>query len=208
MKSNPTFSEETLLWKENISLIAGLDEVGRGAFAGPVVVGAVIFRKNISFEDTPLIEINDSKLLSTKKREKLAKLIRKEAEAYSLAIIDVERINAVGIAEATKEAFKKAIESLPITPEYCFFDAFPLLTYPLARQKAIVGGDRISFSIAAASIIAKVYRDNLMEEINETYGDYGFKTNKGYGTKFHREQIKKLGLSSYHRTSFNLEKYL
>lgn len=207
-KIRPTFTEEVVLWNRGIKNIAGLDEVGRGAFAGPVVVAAVIFPPHLRFQNVLLHEINDSKLLSPKKRALLSELIKNEAQAFSLAEVSVERINMAGIGNATKEAFQKAIDDLSSFPDFCLFDGFPLESFDRTKQKAIIKGDRISFSIAAASIIAKVYRDTLMEEFSDVYGDYGFEQNKGYGTSFHRKQIGKLGLSPVHRTSFSLERFL
>lgn len=201
--TKPTFDEEQLLWNEGIAHIAGVDEVGRGCFAGPVVTAAVIMPRNFTATD----EINDSKLLSAKKREKLAAIIKAHAVAYAIAEISVDIINQIGIGRATQQAFHLAITKLSVPPEFILMDAFYIQTIAREIQKPIIHGDQKSISIAAASIIAKVYRDKLMQQLHKQYILYDFATNKGYGTKKHREAIKQFGLCALHRTSFNLEKY-
>lgn len=200
----PTFVHESLFWNQGLQYIAGVDEVGRGCFAGPVVAGAVILPPH--FTETE--GINDSKLVSAKKRIKLAEHIKKHAVAFSIAEISVARINAVGVGKAAQEAFVKAISSLQHTPQHILIDAFRITAIDPKIQTPIIHGDRISLSIAAASIIAKVYRDELMERLHTKYEQYDFFTNKGYGTKKHREAIGKYGLCDLHRTSFNLSKFL
>lgn len=204
----PTFSEEQALWSKGITHIAGIDEVGRGAFAGPVVAASVVFPPNIVFKNTLLLSINDSKLLSAKKREALAEAIKDEASCFAIGEIGVDVINKIGIGKATKLAFQKSLDRLSHKAEFCLIDAFALETFDTLRQKAIVHGDQISVSIAAASIVAKVYRDQLMEKLHDSYKHYNFFQNKGYGTAFHREQIGKHGLSVMHRTSFALDRFL
>jgi ribonuclease HII len=201
--TKPTFDEEQLLWNQGIAHVAGVDEVGRGCFAGPVVTAAVIMPHNFTATD----EINDSKLLSAKKREKLAEIIKKFALAYAIAEIPVAIINAIGIGKATQQAFHLAITKLSLPPEFILMDAFYIQTIAREIQKPIIHGDQKSISIAAASIIAKVYRDELMKKLHALYEVYDFATNKGYGTKKHREAIKQFGLCDLHRTSFNLQKY-
>lgn len=202
--TKPTFDEEQLLWDQNFQFIAGIDEVGRGCFAGPVVTAAVILPKTLSCAG----EVNDSKLLSAKKRKKLSEIIKKEALSFSIAEISVEIINEIGIGKATQKAFRKAIRDLSIQPEYILIDAFYIEELDRKNQKPIVHGDGISISIAAASILAKVYRDEIMQQLHEYYKNYDFFTNKGYGTKKHREAIKKFGLCDLHRKSFNLSKFV
>ncbi len=200
----PTFDEEKLLWNEGITHVAGVDEVGRGCFAGPVVTAAVIMPQDF----TATNEINDSKLLSAKKREKLATLIKEYALAYAIAEVSVAVINEIGIGKATQQAFHLAIIQLSVPPEFILMDAFYIQTIAREIQKPIIHGDQKSISIAAASIIAKVYRDELMKQLHEQYPLYDFATNKGYGTKKHREAIKQFGLCDLHRKSFNLQKYV
>ncbi len=200
----PTLDLEKDLWNSGYSLVCGLDEVGRGSFAGPVVVGAVIFPQGIRLPEG----IRDSKLVKPEKRKILASQIKDCASDFSIAEVSVEIINRVGIGKATQIAFYQAIKSLKLDPEYLLIDAFYVDNIDRKKQKPILHGDGICMSIAAASIIAKVYRDELMEKLSEDYPEYNFAKHKGYGTKEHQQAIKKHGLSKIHRTSFNLDKFL
>jgi len=222
--NRPSIKEEIALWKKGYDFVIGVDEVGRGAFAGPVVAGAVLFeRKNSHKSITSLLQkgINDSKLLTSQKREILSRMIKKSAAFYSIAAVNVGKINKRGIKSATEAAFRKAItkiitniqkrSNLSSNRFYLLADGFHIKyirKLGLKNQKAIIKGDRKSVSIAAASIIAKVYRDKLMEKLDKKYPGYGFARNKGYGTRYHREALKKYGLSKIHRSSFNLKKFL
>jgi ribonuclease HII len=200
----PTLRFEEKLWSEGKKYIVGIDEVGRGCFAGPVVVGAVMFSSESQIPEG----IADSKLLKPQKREELDKLIRESAVSFAIAEVSVEVINDLGIGKATQQAFREVLEKLDTTPDQILIDAFFIEGIDKTIQKPIIGGDRVCISIAAASIIAKVYRDRLMDELDKDYPQYGLKKNKGYGTKAHRDAIKKYGLSKLHRTSFNLDKFL
>jgi ribonuclease HII len=200
----PTFQYETALWKQGLQYIAGVDEVGRGCFAGPVVAAAVVLPSNFRATN----EIDDSKRLSPQKRNKLAGIIKEHALAFSIAEIPVEVINEIGVGKAAQIAFAKAVQGLKKSPEHILIDAFRITAIEPHRQTPIIHGDRMSISIAAASIIAKVYRDELMQRLHSQYEAYDFYTNKGYGTKKHREAISKFGLCDLHRTSFNLSKFL
>ncbi len=200
----PTFQEEQLLWNQGYQHIAGVDEVGRGCFAGPVVTAAVILPQHF----TSPKPINDSKKLSAKARTELAEVIKQQAIAFAIAEISVDIINAVGIGEATQEGFRSAINQLTKQPDYILIDAFYIKKLSKHNQKPIIHGDGISISIAAASIIAKVYRDELMQKLHEKYEAYDFATNKGYGTKKHRGAIGKYGLCNLHRKSFDLSKFV
>lgn len=204
LMTKPTFNEETILWNQGFKFIAGVDEVGRGCFAGPVVAAAVIMPRNFDATD----EINDSKLLSADKRIKLAQIIKNFAVSFSIAEISVEVINKIGIGKASQKAFRKAVKTLRIKPDFILIDAFYINNLRKNNQKPIVRGDGKSITIAAASIIAKVYRDELMVKHHQNYPEYDFGTNKGYGTGKHRAALKKYGLSRLHRSSFNLHKYL
>lgn len=200
----PTLDIEKSLWILGYNYVCGIDEVGRGCFAGPVVVGAVIFPKNSS-----LIEgVADSKLLKSKVRERLAEIIKSQAASWSIAEISVTTINKIGISKATQMAFRKAVRSCSVRADYVLIDAFYIKHLNRKRQKAVKDGDKICASISAASIIAKVYRDKLMKKLAKKYPKYGFAKHKGYGTKFHQEAIKKYGLTRLHRKSFDLSKYL
>lgn len=200
----PTLQLEQKLWKSGYRYIAGLDEVGRGCFAGPVVVGAVIFPKNFRIMDG----LADSKLLKPRQRENLESAIKNQALCWSIAEIGVRHINKHGIGKATQMAFRKAIKSLEKSPDFILIDAFYIKHLNRKRQKAVQDGDKICASISAASIIAKVYRDKLMKKLHKKYPKYGFAKHKGYGTKRHQEAIRKYGLTRIHRRSFNLQKFL
>lgn len=200
----PTFQEEQILWNQGFRHVAGVDEVGRGCFAGPIVTAAVILPSNFK----SLIPINDSKVLSAKIRSELAQVIKQQAIAYAISEVSVTVINNLGIAKATQQSFRQAVKALIKRPDYILIDAFYIQHLSRKKQKPIIHGDGLSISIAAASIIAKVYRDELMEKLHNRFSEYDFATNKGYGTKKHREAIRQYGLSKIHRTSFKLTKFL
>ncbi|MBI2011876.1 ribonuclease HII [Candidatus Daviesbacteria bacterium] len=200
----PTLDYEQNLWRNNFKYVCGIDEVGRGCFAGPVVVGTVIFSPDCILPEG----IADSKLLKPSRRKLLAKKIKECAISWAIAEIPVSKINKFGIGKATQMAFRKVIKNLKVRPDFVLIDAFYIKHLSRKYQKALKNGDKICTSIAAASIIAKVYRDELMKKLHRKFPNYGFSKHKGYGTKFHQEAIKKFGLSKIHRTSFNLEKFL
>jgi ribonuclease HII len=182
---------------EGYHFIAGVDEVGRGCLAGAVVAAACILDLS-----KPLPEgLNDCKKLSPKKREEIAKELRENVIAYSIAQVEAEEIDHINILQATKKAMRLAIENLNPKADFLLIDAVQLkeLSTP---QKAIIKGDEISASIAAASILAKTYRDNLMQELDKTYPGYGFSQHVGYGTRAHFEAIRKYGCCPLHRKSF------
>lgn len=178
-------------------LIAGVDEAGRGPLAGPVVCACVI----MPLEDDMIIEgIDDSKKLSAKKREGLYEKIIQRAKAYSIVEIDEKTIDEINILQATKLGMKKALETLQIKPDIVLIDAVKIDSE--INQDNIIKGDALSYNIAAASILAKVYRDRLMIKLDERFAGYGFAQHKGYGTKLHVEALKKLGATAVHRKSF------
>ncbi len=176
--------------------ICGIDEVGRGPLAGPVVAGAVILPK-----DCDILYLNDSKQLSEKKREELNEIILEKAVATGIGVVSPERIDEINILQATYEAMRQAISKLSVKPELLLNDAvtIPKVEIP---QVPIIKGDAKSISIAAASIIAKVYRDHLMVQYDEIFPGYGFVRNKGYGAPDHMEAIRTLGPTPIHRRSF------
>ena len=189
---------ETAFLKKGCQYIVGVDEVGRGPLAGPVVCAAVI----MPLDEGSIIEgIDDSKKLSEKKRELLAEKIKQTALAYTIIETDEKTIDEINILEATKLGMKRAVESLSLSPDVVLTDGNMTLdiAYP---QHSIVKGDSLSYSIGAASIIAKVHRDHLMDEYAKSYPQYAFVKNKGYGTAEHINAIKEYGLCPIHRRTF------
>ena len=181
---------------EHLGYVCGIDEVGRGPFAGPVVAGAVILPK-----DCDILYINDSKKLSEKKREELYEEIMEKAVAVQVGYASPARIDEINILQATYEAMREAVSKLPVTPQILLNDAvtIPGITIP---QVPIIKGDAKSVSIAAASIIAKVTRDRLMREYDKIMPEYGFASNKGYGSREHIEALRTYGATPIHRKSF------
>lgn len=178
--------------------IAGVDEVGRGPLAGPVVCAAVIMPLD---EDKIIVGVDDSKKLSAKKREELAEKIKQTAICYRIVEISEKVIDEINILEATKLGMKRAVEELSLSPDTVLTDGNMTIDIPFP-QKSVVHGDALSYSIASASIIAKVHRDALMGEYAKTYPQYAFEKNKGYGTAEHINGIKEHGLCAIHRRTF------
>lgn len=195
---------EIELMDKGYSLIAGVDEVGRGPLAGPVVAAACIFDR-----DVDIVGIDDSKKLSEKKREQFFEEIKDKALAYGIGEASCEVIDEINILEATKLAMKRAIDEADKMLESKGRDRIQIVVFDAVKindldkeQMSVIKGDQTYFSIAAASILAKVTRDNLMKEYDKVYPEYGFASNKGYGTKAHYEGIKKAGITEIHRKSF------
>lgn len=190
------YKYESELINQGITLIGGIDEVGRGPLIGPVVAACVILPINYTLEG-----LTDSKKLTEKKRNYYYEIIKRDAISIGIGIVDEKEIDKINIYEATKIAMKKAIENLNIKAEYLLIDAMKLdIDIPFT---SIIKGDRLSLSISAASVIAKVTRDKMMYELDEKYPMYDLKNNKGYGTKKHIEAIEKYGITKYHRLTFN-----
>lgn len=182
---------------EGYNFVAGVDEVGRGALAGAVIAAAVVLDSS-----KPIPEgLNDSKKLSAQRRETLAGQIRESAVCYAIAQIEADEIDRINILQATKKAMISAVGRLNPAADFLLIDALQLKELNLP-QKAIIHGDAISASIAAASIIAKTYRDDLMRELDKIYPAYGFSNHVGYGTRAHFEALKKFGASAIHRRTF------
>jgi len=203
----PRLSEEQTLWQRGMTVIAGVDEVGMGPLAGPVVAAAVVFPPSLIQngnlpEDFPS-GVRDSKTLTAKARERLEEEIRAVALGVGIGIVEVEEIDRINIYQAGRKAMRLALMQLPVTPEHVLVDGRSLteLSCPCS---AFVKGDRNIYSIAAASIVAKVYRDRLMVELDEHYPEYGFARHMGYGTAAHRVAIRRCGPSPAHRRSFRL----
>ncbi len=185
---------EKELYKEGITLIAGVDEVGRGPLVGPVVAAALILPKNYKLDG-----LTDSKKLSEKKRDAFFEILSKDAIAIGVGVISPQIIDEVNIYEASKLAMLEALNKLKIKPQHVLIDAMPLNLD--INSTSIIHGDALSLSIAAASVIAKVTRDKMMYELDEVYPEYGFKRHKGYPTKEHLENLKKYGpLENYRFT--------
>ena len=176
--------------------VCGIDEVGRGPLAGPVVAGAVILPK-----DCDILYINDSKQLSEKKREELYDIIMEKAVAVGIGMVSPARIDEINILNATYEAMREAISKLKVQPQVLLNDAVTIPKVDI-KQVPIIKGDAKSISIGAASIVAKVTRDRLMVEYENILPGYGFASNKGYGSKEHIEALQKLGPTPIHRSSF------
>lgn len=194
MNSLKTFENKFLSRK--IKLIAGCDEAGRGPLAGPVVAAAVIFDKKIFHK-----EINDSKQVSEKKREFLYKWILENCLSYGIGVVSHEEIDEINILQASLKAMKLATTQLSLQPDLVLIDGNKSFITEI-KTKTVVKGDAKSFSIAAASIIAKVTRDKIMKEAHEKFPEYLWKQNKGYPTQAHRDAVKKFGASPLHRKTF------
>lgn len=193
---NNLLEYETELYNKGITLIAGIDEVGRGPLCGPVVACACIMPVNYQLEG-----LNDSKKISEKKREKLYDILIKDAIAYGIGEVSPKRIDEINILEASKEAMRMAVNNLSVKPEHLLIDAVSINTS--IPETPIIKGDAKSMNIAAASIIAKVTRDRMMIELDKEYPEYGYKRHKGYPTKAHIEAVKKYGVKDFYRFTFS-----
>ena len=186
---------ESTFYRKGMQLVAGVDEVGRGPLAGPVTVAAVILKPHWFAAG-----LNDSKKVTPKHREELARRIREEAAAFSIVSVPPEEIDEINIYQATLLAMYQALKTLSVPPEAVIVDAMPL--HGRVPVMSVVHGDARSASVAAASIVAKVHRDRLIEEYDRQYPGYGFAGHKGYGTARHIEAIRELGITPIHRKSF------
>ena len=197
----PDWSEENKF----TGIIAGIDEAGRGPWAGPVVAGAVVF---LTRDINPYLldSLNDSKKLSAKKREQLYELIKEEGLkgnlCYAIGQATAQEIDEINILQATFNAMRRAVENLSIVPDVALIDGNQTPKPFNCKVKTIIKGDSISMSVAAASIVAKVYRDNLLKELAKEYPQYCFEKNAGYGTKAHIDALKKYGICKEHRKSY------
>jgi ribonuclease HII len=178
---------------------AGCDEAGRGCLAGPVFAAAVILPKNYKHS-----VLNDSKKLSEKQRNMLREEIISAAVSWSVASVDNNEIDEINILRASIRAMHLAIDQLRVRPEFLIIDGNRFYTYKNLEHKTIVHGDGLYFSIAAASVLAKTFRDEFMVKIDSEFPQYGWKRNKGYGTELHRRAIMEFGITPYHRRSFTL----
>lgn len=184
------------LWASGVHCVAGVDEVGVGPLAGPIVAAAVIFKPG-----TIILGVDDSKRVRAKRRERLEQKIKDEAIGVGIGMARVEELDRLNVYNAGILAMQRAVESLPVTPEHLLVDARKISESSIP-QSSLAKGDRLSFSIAAASIVAKTYRDRLMIKLGESYPQYGFAQHKGYGTPGHMAAIERHGPSAVHRKSF------
>lgn len=191
-----SLSFERMLWQQGFERIAGVDEAGRGPLAGPVVAAAVIFPPEIILEG-----VEDSKKISEAKREELYSVILNHALAVGIGIVDHTTIDRINILQATHLAMREALEKLSVRPQYALIDGNSF-HHPTLPYQTLVDGDALSFTIAAASIIAKVTRDRIMRDYDRQFPLYGFGRHKGYGTRAHREAIVRYGLCEIHRRTF------
>jgi ribonuclease HII len=194
--------EEKGIFRQGYNLIGALDEAGRGPLAGPVVAACVVLGESFQITDEKLKMVNDSKKLTAKKREELFEMIKKNFLEVGVGICDHATIDRINILQASFLAMKKALGSLRQKPDFLILDGkFPIPNIS-TPQKPIISGDALVFSIAAASIIAKVARDQIMRQMHEFYPNYGFDVHKGYGTKLHMARLKEFGACPIHRRSF------
>lgn len=205
MTSKPDLFYEQKLWPA-YKYIAGLDEAGRGALAGPVCVGAVILPNDNPLLSQTLGRVRDSKQLTPRKRLQLTPNIKETALAWGIGFASAKEIDLIGIAPATRLAANRALEMLPLTPNFLLTDFRLELPELDLSQTALVKGDQLSLSIASASILAKTARDTWMIKMDEKYPGYGFSRHKGYGTLWHRRKIAQLGYSPIHRKTFKIKK--
>lgn len=203
----PTLKYEQVLWQSGLLLVAGFDEAGRGALAGPVAVGAVILPADTPHLSQTLACSRDSKQMTARQRELCAPLIKETALSWGVAFATADEIDQLGIVAATRLAAMRALAALSNSPDYLLTDfrlELPELDIP---QTSLVKGDARSLSIASASVLAKTERDALMRRLDERYPGYRLGQNKGYGTQAHRSAMKRLGYSSVHRKTFSFKHY-
>ena len=198
-RPQPSYKEEQSLLDRGFSLVAGLDEVGRGPVAGPVLAAVAILRPKP--RGRWLRMVRDSKMLTARQRERVMPYLRDAALALEVGSCSAGEIDSLGIVSATRLAMRRAVDSLPLHPTFLLLDALTLPDLAIP-QKAIVKGDSLCLSIAAASIVAKVSRDRIMREFDDLYPGYGFADHKGYATSRHLENLRRLGPSPIHRHSF------
>ncbi len=196
----PTLKVEKTLWGKGLEFIVGIDEVGRGSWAGPLVAAGVILPKDFRIPSG----LKDSKQLTKGKREEFNVLIKRTALCYSIVEVSHTIINKIGVGEANQIAFRQVINRLKQKPDFAIIDGFHIKYVAKSKQLPIKFGDAKCASIAAASIIAKVYRDHLMTSLSAIYPKYSFEQHKGYGTKNHQKAIQKYGFCEIHRTGYNL----
>ena len=200
MPQKPTFELEQQYWTNEVRPVAGIDEAGMGALAGPVVAAAVVWKQEAVRDDSP--PIRDSKTLSAQQRERAAEWVKENTETWAIAEASVEEITQFNIRQAAHLAMRRAIAQLNPAPALLLIDGNPAEPHPSIPATNIVKGDSISLSIAAASILAKVHRDELMVQLDEQFPAYGLAQHKGYGSAQHLAALQEHGASPYHRTTY------
>ena len=205
MRLDPDTFFESQLWDSGLLYVAGLDEAGRGALAGPVAVGAVILPNDPTLLSRTLAGVRDSKQMTPLEREALAPHIQEVALTWSVAFASAEEIDSLGIVHATRLAALRALNGLSLSPQYLLTDFRLELPQLDLSQTALVKGDALCLSIAAASVLAKTVRDELMQELDSHYQGYGLGKHKGYGTQAHRSAMRQLGISPIHRKTFQVK---
>ncbi|MBF0446826.1 MAG: ribonuclease HII [Magnetococcales bacterium] len=204
----PDFQLEQALWADGFQRVAGVDEVGRGPLAGPVVSAAVVFPSHLDLLASGLALLNDSKKVSPTQRERLVPDIRKQALCVGVGVVPPRRIDQINIRQAALQSMLEALTDLSVSPDFVLIDGRDLPVGLRCPGRAVIQGDRISASIAAASVVAKVYRDQIMSELAQIHPEYGWQTNQGYPTKTHRDALEKYGITEHHRLSFSPVKKL
>ena len=198
---DPDLSQEAALTEGGFRRVAGVDEAGRGAWAGPLVAAAVILPEADQIDDGFLAGVRDSKLLSLTQREALFETIMASARSVGVGSVDADEVDLLGLTAANELAMVRAVRGLSLAPDYVLVDCFSLRSVGIP-QRGIVRGDRSCLSIAAASIVAKVYRDRWLARLAEAHPGYGFEQHRGYGVAAHRQAIADLGLTPIHRVSY------
>ena len=196
----PTLALEKSLWSRDYKYICGIDEVGRGSWAGPLVVAGVILSQDFVLPEG----LADSKLIKTSTRKRLSIVIKRQAAGFYISQMSPKIIDKIGLSKATQLAFRQVASRIRPLPHYVLIDAFYIKHFARYKQQAVKNGDKVCASIAAASVIAKVSRDELMRKLHYNYPKYGFARHKGYGTREHQQAIKTYGFSPIHRRSYDL----
>lgn len=214
MATIPSFQHEIQYWQQGIGLIAGLDEVGMGALAGPVCAAVVMFEirnpniiKPKQIIKTKLkiqneVVVRDSKTMTARQREKAAEWIKENSLAWAVGEASVEEIDTINIRRASHLAMQRAVDALKIEPRMLLIDGTPAQPHPKIPAVNIIKGDQLCYSIAAASIVAKVYRDQIMVKLSQRFPQYGWDSNKGYGSLSHKNALQKEGITIWHRKSY------
>src|SRR3989338_4761156 len=209
----PTFKREKQYWEQGIQLIAGIDEVGMGALAGPVCAAAVIFRNEIQMSKSKCqfndqiqkpkgVVIRDSKAMTAQQRDEAAKWIKENSVAWAVGEASVEEIDTINIRQASHLAMRRAVDALSVMPALLLIDGNPAQPHTKIPAVNIIKGDQLCYSIAAASIVAKVYRDKMMENFSRRFPGYDWESNKGYGSLSHKNALLDKGITVLHRKSY------